>query len=70
MPAYELQLPGEGTEPSDWSYHVLSYCTGWCGRRLPFRGVRSPWDGLSALVLTTQVLGGSDLLRRSPPLPG
>jgi hypothetical protein len=32
-------------------------------------GVQSPQDELSALVLTTWVLGRSNLLRRSQPLP-
>jgi hypothetical protein len=39
---------------------VVDHILGW---------VLSPWIGLSALVLTTRVSGGLDLLWRSSPLP-
>jgi hypothetical protein len=35
-----------------------------------FLGVRSPWDGQSASILTAWAPGGPDLLWRTLPLPG
>jgi hypothetical protein len=61
-PAYELWLMGEGTEPSNRCCPVMSHCVGLHGRRPPFRGMRSPQIGLSALVLTAWVPAGPDLL--------
>jgi hypothetical protein len=68
--AYRLCLIGVGTEPSDGCCSVPSHCVGRFYFRPPFRGVHSPQDGPSNVMLTARVPDGLNPLWRSLLLQG